>query len=104
MRLFLATSLDGSLGNLAAALVRLDDRLDDTDGDGLTHVTHGKPAKRRVVSESFDAHGLGRNHLHDGSVTRLDELGVIFDRLAGAAIDLLQELGKLAGDMGGMAV
>ena len=34
----------------------------------------------------------------------LDKLGVGFNRLAGSAIDLLHELGKLASDVGGVAV
>lgn len=37
--LFLALSLLGGLGDLAGSLVGLNDALDDTDGDGLTHVT-----------------------------------------------------------------
>lgn len=73
MHLFLA-SLLGSLGDLAS-LVDLDDRLDDTDSDGLTHVTDGKTTEWWVVSEGLNAHWLGWHHLDDGSVTRLDELG-----------------------------
>tara|TARA_R110002003_G_scaffold20_5_gene1091 strand:- start:1304 stop:2554 length:1251 start_codon:yes stop_codon:yes gene_type:complete len=102
VRLFLG-SLLGSLGDLAS-LVGLDDGLDDTDSDGLTHVTDSEATERRVVSESLNAHGLGGNHLDDGSVTGLDELGGVLNRLAGTAIDLLQKLRELAGDVGSVAI
>lgn len=57
-----------------------------------------------VIGEGLDAHRLGRNHLDDGSVARLDELRVGFDGLASAAIDLLKELRELASDVGSVAV
>jgi len=102
-RLFLA-SLGSGLGDLAGTSSRLLNLLDDTDSDGLTHVTDGETTKRRVVGESLNAHGLGGNHLDDGGVTRLDELGGSLDGLAGTAVDLFQELGELASNVGGVAV
>jgi hypothetical protein len=102
-RLFLA-SLGSGLGNLTGTSGSLLDGLDDTDSDGLTHVTDGETAQGRVVSESLNAHGLGGNHLDDGGVTRLDELGGGLDRLAGTAVDLLLDLGELAGNVGSVAV
>ena len=101
-RLFLG-SLLGSLGDLAG-LVGLGDGLDNTDGNGLTHVTDGETTKRRVVSESLNAHGLGGNHLDDSSITRLDELGAVLNRLSGTAVDLLEELRELASNVGSVAV
>jgi len=100
----LLASLDGSLGDLATSLLTLDNGLDDTDGDSLTHVTDGEATKRRIVGEGLDTHGLARNHLHDSSVTRLDELGVVLHGLAGTTIDLLEELRELAGDVGSVAI
>merc|ERR1712144_164148 len=88
-RLFLA----GLLGGLG-----------DPDGDGLSHVTDGETAERRVLSEGLNAHRLGRNHLDDGSVTRLDVLGRGFNGLARATVDLLEELAELAGNVGSVAV
>jgi hypothetical protein len=102
-RLFLG-SLGSGLGDLASGGGSLLDGLDDTDGDGLTHVTDGETAQRRVVGESLNAHGLGGNHLDDGGVTRLDELGGSLDRLAGTAVDLLDHLGELAGNVGSVAI
>lgn len=91
------TYLGGTTGGLL-------NRLDDTDSDGLTHVTDGETAERGVLGEGLNAHGLGGNHLDDGSVTRLDELGVVLNRLTGTAVDLLKELGELASNVGSVAV
>jgi len=103
IRLFLG-GLGSRLGDLAGTGSGLLDSLDDTDGDSLTHVTDGKTTEGRVVSEGLHTHGLGRNHLDNGSVTRLDELGAVLNRLAGTAVDLLEELGELASNMGSVAV
>jgi len=70
----LLSSLDGSLGDLSTSLVRLGDGLDDTDSDGLSHVTDGETTKWWVLSESLNTHWLGWNHLDDSSITGLDEL------------------------------
>ena len=103
--LLLRRRLLSGLGDLTGpGLLGLDHRLDDTDGHGLTHVAHGEASERWVIGKSFDAHRLGRDHLDDGGVARLDELGSRFDRLTRPAIDLLQQLGELAGDVGGVAV
>lgn len=101
--LFLA-GLGGGLGDLAGTGSGLLDSLDDTDSDGLTHVTDGETTQRGVVGESLNTHGLGGNHLDDGGVTRLDELGVGLDRLAGTTVNLLEDLRELAGDVGSVAV
>jgi hypothetical protein len=79
-------------------------RLDDTNSDGLSHVTDGETTERRVVSESLNAHGLGGNHLDNGSITRLDELGGSLNRLASSAVNLLDKLGELASDVGSVAI
>lgn len=98
------TSLLGGLGDLTARGSSLLDGLDDTDGDGLSHITDGETAKRGVVGEGLNAHGLGGNHLDDSSITRLDELGVRLDALTGTAVDLLQELRELAGNVSSVAI
>lgn len=72
-------------------------RMDDNIPDGET-------TERRVVSEGLNTHGLGGNHLDDGGVTRLDELGGGLNGLAGTAVNLLNKLGELAGDVGSVAV
>jgi hypothetical protein len=103
MHLFLA-SLSSRLGDLAGTGSGLLDGLDDTDSDGLTHVTDGETTQRRVVGESLNAHGLGGNHLDDGGITRLDELGRVLNRLTSTAVDLLKKLRELASNVGGVAI
>lgn len=68
------------------------------------HITDGETTKRRIVSESLNAHGLGRNHLHDSGIARLDELGRVLNGLAGTAIDLLKQLRELASNVGSVAI
>ena len=93
------------LGDLASTtLLGLGNRLDNADGNSLSHVTDGKAAERWIVSEGLNTHGLGRNHFHDSSVARLDEFGIVFDGLASSAIDLLKKLGEFASNVSGMAV
>jgi hypothetical protein len=78
--LFLSSGLLGSLGDFSdTPLIGLDDGLNDTDGDRLTHVTDGETAEGRVISKGFDAHWLGGDHLDDSSVTRLDEFRCVFN-------------------------
>lgn len=89
---------------LARAGSSLLDGLDDTDSDGLTHVTDGESAQRRVVGESLNTHGLGGNHLDDGGVTRLDELGGGLSGLSGTSVNLLLDLGELARNVGSVAI
>lgn len=101
--LFLSGLLSG-LRNLGSSARGLLNSLDHTDGDGLAHVTDSETTERGVVGEGLDTHGLGGNHLDDGSVTGLDELGGVFDRLSGTAVDLLEELGELASNVGSVAV
>lgn len=101
--LFLA-SLLGGLGDLTGTTGRLVDGLDDTDGNGLAHVTDGETAERGVVGEGLNTHGLGGNHLDDGGITGLDELGVVLNGLTGTAVDLLEELRELASNVGSVAV
>jgi len=85
-------------------LVLLDDGLDDTDSDGLSHVTDGETSERWVVSESLNTHWLGWNHLDNGSITRLDELGRVLGGLSSTTIDLLKELRELASNVGSVAI
>jgi len=100
--LFLA-GLGSGLGHLAGGFGLLDG-LDDTDSNGLSHVTDGESTEGWVLGESLDAHGLGWDHVDDGGITRLDLLGEVLHLLAGTAIDLLDELLELAGDVSGVAI
>jgi hypothetical protein len=121
-RLLFLGGLLCSLGDLArTTLVGLDHGLDDTvqesvgfimemthgglpNSNGLSHVTNGETTKRWVVGEGLDTHGLGWNHLDNGSITRLDELGRILGRLASSAINLLKQLGEFASNVSSVAI
>ena len=80
------------------------DYLDDTDGNSLPHVPDGEPSKGRELSEGLNAHGLAGEQLDNGGVAGLDELGGVLGGLAGTPVHLLQDLGELAGNVGGVAV
>ena len=80
------------------------DGLDDTDGDGLTHLTNGEATQRREVGERLDAVRLGGHQGDHGGIVRLDELGVLLSRLARTTIALLLDLGEFAGNVGRVAI
>ena len=120
--LFLASDLLGGFGDFAGGLLGLGHGLDDTDSNGLktklvkpkslvteqnaylSHVTHGETSERLVIGKSLNTHWLGGNHLDNGSITRLDELGIAFGGFTSTTINLLQELGELASNVGGVTV
>ena len=99
----LLVGLLGGLGSLASHLLG-SGCLDDTDGDGLPHVPDGEPSKGRELSEGLDTHGLAWDQLDDGGVTRLDELGSVLGGLSSTPVNLLQDLGELAGNVRGVAI
>jgi len=93
-----------SLGYLARFAFTLCNRLDDTDGDGLSHVTDSETTERRIVGEGLNTHRLAGNHLDDSGIAGLDELGVVLNGLAGTTVDLLEELRELASNVGSVAI
>jgi len=99
---FLA-GLGGGLGGLTSGIGFLDG-LDDTDGNGLSHISDGESSKRWVLREGLDAHWLGGGHEDDGGITGLDLFGEVLHLLTGSSIDLLLEFGELAGDVGSVAI
>ena len=101
----LLASLLGSLGNLTTSAQILEvNGLDDTDSDGLTHVTYGKTTQRREVRERLNAQGLAGYQGDHGCVTRLDEFGVLFSGFASTTIALFLDLGEFASNVGGVAI
>jgi len=90
--LLLGNSGLGGLGGLARASLALDDGFDNTDGNGLAHITDGKSTKRGVHSEGLHTHGLGG--LEDGhsGIARLDGLGVLLKDGTRTSVNLGQEL------------
>ena len=91
---FLLQGLVGSLGLLALKDLG-GGGLDDTDSDGLPHVTDSEPPKGWELGEGLNAHGLAGGEDDDGSVTRLDELGVVFGGFTSTTINLLPDLLEL---------
>merc|ERR1711931_453775 len=73
--------------------------LDDTDSDGLPHVTDSESSKWRIVSEGLDTHGLAGGQEDDSGISRLDELGVVLNRLTSTTVNLLLDLSKLASNV-----
>jgi len=78
--------------------------LDDTDGDGLPHVTDSETSERREVGEGFHAHGLGGDQLDDGGIARLDGLGIGFDGLTSTTINLFLNFVEFASNVSGVAI
>jgi hypothetical protein len=103
LNLFLARSLLGSLGNFSS-LLGLVDGLDDTNSDRLSHIPNGESSERRIISESFNTHWLGGDHLNNSGITRLDKFRILFELLAGSSVDLLEKFGELASDMRGVTI
>jgi hypothetical protein len=95
---FLANDFLRSLGNLAS-LLSLIDALDDTNSDSLSHIPDGESSKGRIISESLDAHGLGRNHLDNSRISRLDKFRSIFNFLARSSIDFLEKFSEFTRNM-----
>jgi len=96
--LLLASGSLGTTSGLAG------DSLDDTDSDGLTHITDGETAERRIFRELLDDHGLRGDELDHGGITRLDAGGVLLKSLTRTTIDLGHDLGELAGDVSSVAI
>ena len=78
--------------------------LDDTDGNGLLHVSDSESSKWRVGSESLNAHWLCWDDLNHSGFTRLDELWILFKDLEGSLVDLGDKLAELAGNVGSVAI
>jgi len=99
----LSLSLLGGLGGLSSLLLT-SDLLDDTDSDGLAHISDGETTERSVGGESLDNHGLGWDELNHGGVLGLDALGLILSDGTSTLVDLGAKLLELAGNMAGMAI
>ena len=89
---------------LSSRLVGLVNGLDDTDGNGLPHITDGETTKWWVFVIGLDAHWLAWDKLGNAGITGLDELGVRLEGLASSTIDLLDKLSELASNVGSVAI
>uniref|UniRef100_A0A8D0N541 Uncharacterized protein n=1 Tax=Sus scrofa TaxID=9823 RepID=A0A8D0N541_PIG len=64
----------------------------------------GTLTQRRIVREALNTHGLARNHIDNGSITRFQELGAIFQLFPRTTINLLLQFSKLAGNVSCVAI
>jgi len=101
--LLLLGGLLRSLGDLATLLC-LVDGLNDTDGNGLPHITDGETTERRVLIVGLNTHGLAGDKLGNARITGLDELGRGLNNLSAPPVNLLKQLGELASNVGGMTI
>ena len=92
----LLSGLHGGLGDFAF-LFLLGDGLDDADGHRLPHVAHSEATQGWVLGEGLHAHGLGRSHFDDGSVSVLDGFRESFELFAGTTIASDQDKIKMKG-------
>jgi len=100
----LLVGLHGGLGDLSTGTIALLDGLDDSDGNGLSHISYGESSERSVVGEWLDAHWLGWQHLDNSRVTRLNLGRVVLNLLTRSSVDLLDHLVESAGDVRGVAI
>jgi len=63
------------------------DLFDDTDGNGLFHVSDGESSQRRIFIEWFDAHGFAGNQDGHAAVISLDEFGFFFKNFACSSVN-----------------
>ena len=78
--------------------------LNDTDSDGLFHVSDCESTKGWVFLEDLNAHGFGGYQDNHGGITSLDEFGFLFQSLSSSSVDLALDLLEFACDMCGMAI
>merc|ERR1719502_1188548 len=82
----------------------LDGFLNDTDSDGLLHVSDSESTKWWELGESLDDHHLGWSHLDDSGITRLDVFWELFSDLTGSLVHLVLNFGELASNMASVAI
>ena len=70
----------------------------------MTHVTNGEATQWGEVRERLNAQGLAWDQGDHGSITRLDEFGVLLGGFAGTTIAFLLDFGEFAGNVGGVAI
>jgi len=100
----LFTGFDSGFGDLSTGAIAFLDRFDDTNSNGLSHISNGKSSKRGVLGEWFDAHWLGWDHFDNSGITRLDFSWGIFDFLTRSSVDFLEHFVESASDVGGVAI
>ena len=78
--------------------------LDDTDCDGLLHVSDSESSKRRVLRENFDNHRFLGDELDHGCVSGLNGFGLVFENLTVSSVDFRYDVLELAGNVSSVAI
>jgi len=99
----LGSLLLGRFGGLSS-LCLLDDFLDDTDSDGLFHVSNGESTKRGVFLEGFNTHVFGGFHHSEARVSRFNEFGASFEFFTGSSVNFLGDFFEFDGNVCGVAI
>merc|ERR1712213_43820 len=73
--------------------------LDDSNSHGLSHVSDSESSQWRIVGEGLNTHWLAGGQQDNGSISRLDELGVVLNRLTSTTVNLLLDLSKLTSNV-----
>jgi hypothetical protein len=81
-----------------------DNRVDHTNGHCHLHVANSESSKRWVGLEGLANHGAHRAHDNIGSITGLDDLGVLLNDLVGTPVDLVLDCLELACNVACVAV
>jgi len=92
------------LSGLWVRLLLLEGFLDDTDGDGLLHISDSESSEWWEFVESLNNHWLGWGHSDDTSITRLEELWERLGNNTSSLVHLVFDFGELASDMAGVAI
>jgi len=103
MSLLAFLGLLGSFGDLAADLL-LDYLLDDSDSNGLPHVTHSEASERGIFIEGLHTHRFAGDHVNHAGITRLDRSRRFLERFTRTTIHLGQNGLELAGNVCSVAI
>lgn len=78
--------------------------LDDSDGNGLFHISDGESSEGRIFSETLAAEGLAGLHNDKGRVSVLDEFGFLLGGFTSSSVNLGLDFVELASNVGSVAV
>ncbi len=77
---------------------------DDTDGNGLFHVSDGETTKRGVFLEHIDGEGFGGEEGNHSSITSFDEFGFFFKDLVDSSVNLGVDFTEFANNVSSVAI
>jgi len=93
----------GCLGD-HTLLFLLDDFLDNSDGNGLLHVSNGESSEGWVLIECFNAHWFLWDHSNEGSISGFNALWFSFNDLTSSSVNLGFDFVEFASNMSSVAI